>query len=97
MRESGSSLSWLLPFGLLMFAVICVPVRLLEPEGLPRYRALRQEREQVRASNEKLRSEVEQLRVNVERLRTDPEALERIARVERGMIRSHEILFQFQD
>lgn len=94
MRETSAA--WL-PFGLLMFAVICVPVRLLEPEGLPRYRLLRSERDEVRAANAKLVLEVEQLRGQVERLRADPEALERIARDELGMIRGDEVLFQFSD
>lgn len=89
--------SWLLPFGVLMFAVVCVPVRLLEPEGLPRYRALRAERDAVQAGNDRLVREVEQLRIHVERLRRDPEALERLARDELGMLRSDELLFQFQD
>jgi cell division protein FtsB len=96
MREVGSSAAWL-PFGLLMFAVICVPVRLLEPEGLPRYRLLRSERDEVRAANEKLALEVEQLRGQVTRLSSEPEALERIARDELGMIRGDEVLFQFTD
>ena len=102
-RERGrkppvvATASWLLPFSLLMFAVICVPVRLLEPEGLPRYRVLRAEREQVKAHNEQLTREVEQLRIQVERLRTEPEALERLARDELGMLRGDELLFQFQD
>lgn len=95
MRETSTA-AWL-PFGLLMFAVICVPVRLLEPEGLPRYRLLRSERDEVRAANGKLVVEVEQLRGQVERLRADPEALERIARDELGMIRGDEVLFQFSD
>jgi cell division protein FtsB len=96
MREAGTSAAWL-PFGLLMFAVICVPVRLLEPEGLPRYRLLRSERDEVRAANAKLVLEVEHLRRTVTRLQADPEALERIARDELGMIRGDEVLFQFSD
>jgi cell division protein FtsB len=94
---AGGTASWLWPFALLMFAVICVPVSLLEPEGLPRYRVLRAEREEVRAGNEKLAREVEQLRIDVERLRAEPEAIERLARDDLGMLRSDELLFQFQD
>jgi len=94
---SAGTATWLLPFALLMFAVICVPVSLLEPEGLPRYRVLRAEREEVRAGNEKLAREVEQLRIDVDRLRGEPEALERLARDDLGMLRSDELLFQFQD
>jgi len=94
---AAATVSWLLPFSLLMFAVICVPVRLLEPEGLPRYRVLRAERDEVRAGNEKLAREVEQLRIDVGRLQAAPEALERLARDELGMLRHDELLFQFQD
>jgi cell division protein FtsB len=94
---ASATASWLLPFALLMFAVICVPVRLLEPEGLPRYRMLRAEREEVRAGNEKLARDVEQLRIHVARLRAEPEALERLARDDLGMLRKDELLFQFQD
>jgi len=97
MREMGTSLSWLLPFGLLMFAIVCVPLRLVEPEGLPRYRALREERDQVQAKNEQLRREVAELKAAVLRLNTEPEALEKIARDELGMLRSDELLFQFRE
>jgi cell division protein FtsB len=95
--RTAATASWLLPFGLLMFAVICVPVRLLEPEGLPRYRVLRAERDEVRRGNEQLAREVEQLRIQVDRLHAAPDALERIARDELGMLRADELMFQFQD
>src|SRR5688500_4188092 len=94
---AGGTTSWLVPLALLMFAVLGVPVSLLEPEGLPRYRVLRAEREEVRAGNERLAREVEQLRIDVDRLRAEPEALERLARDDLGMLRSDELLFQFQD
>jgi cell division protein FtsB len=97
MRDMGTSLSWLLPFGLLMFAIVCVPLRLVEPEGLPRYRALRSERTQVLDKNETLRRQVAELEATVRRLRSEPEALERIARDELGMLRSDELLFQFRE
>jgi cell division protein FtsB len=97
MREMGASLSFILPLGLLMFAIVCVPLRLAEPEGLPRYRALKAERAEVQAKNEQLKSEVRELQARVQRLKTAPEALERIARDELGMLRKDELLFQFRD
>lgn len=95
MRESRTPLTWLLPLGLLLFAIVFVPLRILEAEGLPRYRALRAELQQTRESNARLRREVVELQQRVVRLRDDPEAIERIARDEIGMLRSDELVFQF--
>jgi len=97
MREARTPMTWMLPLGLLLFAIVFVPQQLLEAEGLPRYRALRDELQQTRDSNVRLRREVLELEQRVARLRDDPEALERIARDEIGMLRSDEIVFQFQD
>jgi cell division protein FtsB len=94
-HEPRSSAAWLLPLGLLLFAITCVPVRILEAEGLPRYRALRAELQQTRERNARLRDEVQQLHEHVGLLRSDPRAIERIARDELGMLRSDEIVFQF--
>ena len=92
-----TSAAWLLPLGLLLFAIVVVPLHILEAEGLPRYRALRNELEQTRQNNLRMRREVEELEEQVTRLRSDPEALERIARDELGMLRSDEVVFQFPD
>ena len=97
MRESRTPVTWMLPLGLLLFAIVFVPLRILEAEGLPRYRALRAELQQTREGNARLRREVIELQRQVGRLRDDPEAIERIARDEIGMLRSDEIVFQFQD
>ena len=85
----------MLPLGLLIFAVVIVPLRMLDAQGLPRYRALKQELRQIAADNEKLEREVQALTREVQALKTDPAAVERIARDELGMIRSDELLFQF--
>ena len=61
MRESRTPMTWLLPLGLLLFAIVFVPLRILEAEGLPRYRALRAELQQTRESNARLRREVAML------------------------------------
>ena len=95
MREAPAA--WLLPLGLLLFAIVFVPLRILEAEGLPRYRALSKELTQTRQRNERLRRQVAELELSVTKLRHDPEALERLARDELGMLRDDEIVFQFQE
>ena len=95
MSESTPPLVWLLPLGLLLFAIVFVPLRVLEAEGLPRYRALRNELEQTRGNNARMQRQVQELTRKVDRLRNDPQAIERIARDELGMLRSDEIVFQF--
>ena len=97
MLRLGSVLSWLLPFALLVFAIVVVPLRMLDEQGLPRYRALRTELHEVRDGNERMRRQVKDLRRSVELLRNDPETIERIARDELGMLRNGEILFQFSN
>jgi cell division protein FtsB len=97
MRESRSSTAWLMPLSLLIFAIVFVALRIVEAEGLPRYRALRSELDETRRSNQRMRREVIELHAQVERLRTDPEAIERLARDELGMLESDEIVFQFAD
>jgi cell division protein FtsB len=87
----------MLPLGLLLFAIVFVPLRILEEQGLPRYQALRNELLQTRENNARMRREVQELKQRVDRLRNDPQALERIARDELGMLRSDEIVFQFSD
>lgn len=94
MQEHGTA-SWLLPLGLLIFAIVFVPLRILEAEGLPRYRALRTELRETRQSNQRMRREVVDLQARVQRLRNDPDAIERIARDELGMLQDGEIVFQF--
>jgi cell division protein FtsB len=88
-------MAWLLPFGLLVFAVVAVPLRILSEEGLPRYRNLKAQLERTLAENQSTNAEIERLSRQVKALRTDPQAVERIARDELGMIREGEVLFQF--
>jgi cell division protein FtsB len=94
-RDSTPPLVWLLPLSLLLFAIVFVPLRILEAEGLPRYRALRDELEQTRQNNARTQRQVQDLTRKVDQLRNDPQAIERIARDELGMLRSDEIVFQF--
>jgi len=96
-RETSAPLSWLLPLGLLLFAIVFVPLRILEAQGLPRYRALRGELERTQQSNTRLRRELTELGQRVDQLRNDPRARERIARDELGLLHRDEIVFQFSD
>ena len=91
------SLAWLLPFALLVLAIVAVPLRILDAQGLPRYRALSTELSEVKNHNARLRREVRDLEREVRALRTDPAAIERIARDELGMVRPGEMVFQFPE
>lgn len=97
MRGLQRMATWLLPLGLLVVSIVAVPLRMLDPQGLPRYRVLRAELDEVRTENERLRNEVRTLERQVSALKRDPAAIERIARDELGMVRDGEIVFQFQE
>ena len=85
-----------LPLGVLTISVIAVPVLLLEPEGLPRMRALETELAGVQNENAELRRDVTRLRADVKDLRENPAAVERIAREQLGLVRKSEVVFQFE-
>lgn len=84
-----------LPIAMLALALVAVPVLVLEPEGLPRLRALQKELDDVNTENDELRRGVGRLRIEVKQLRDDPATIERIARDELGMVRKSEVVFQF--
>lgn len=90
-----SSAVWLLPFGLLVFVMVAVPLHILDAQGLPRYRALRTELHKIEESNDRMRREVTALRREVTSLTSDPYSVERIARDELGMVRRGELVFLF--
>ncbi len=95
-RDSESSSAvWLLPFGLLVFVMVAVPLHILDAQGLPRYRALRSELQKIEDANARTRREVEALRREVDSLKSDPHSVERIARDELGMVRPGELVFLF--
>ena len=79
----------------MVMAVMTVPTLVLDEQGLPRYRHLREELGELRESNEELVREIAALKAEVEALRTDPAYVERIARDELGMVRDEELVFQF--
>jgi cell division protein FtsB len=89
---------WLrgLPLAVLTVSLIAVPVLLLQPQGLPRMRALEQELRSVEAENAELRRDVARLRNEVKELRDNPAAVERIAREQLGLVRKSEVVFQFE-
>ncbi len=95
MKRSPRTLAWLLPFGLLLTAIIAVPLRMLDARGLPRYRALEAELHDVTAHNDRLRRQVLDQQRAVGALRHDPNAIERIARDDLGMVKQGELVFQF--
>ncbi len=84
-----------LPLAILTMALVSVPVLLLEPQGLPRMRALEKELAGVQAENAELRRDVGKLRADVKELRENPTAVERIAREQLGLVRKSEVVFQF--
>jgi cell division protein FtsB len=89
------SMAWLLPFGLLVYALFSVPVRILSEDGYPRYRSQREQLERITRENLTLNREIERLNREARALLYDPDAVERIARDELGMVRDDELLFQF--
>jgi cell division protein FtsB len=96
-RLDTSTIAWLLPTALLVLAIVSVPLLVLDERGLPRYRALRDERAELVHENEALRLQVHAISRDVEALRSDESSVERIARDELGMVRPGEILFQFPE
>jgi len=79
----------------LTVSLIAVPVLVLEPQGMPRMRALDKELKEVEAENAELRRDVARLRTEVKDLRENPTAVERIAREQLGLVRKSEVVFQF--
>ncbi len=85
----------MLPIGILAVAMICVPVQILRPEGLPRMRGLETELQGVHDENAELTRDITRLRREVHELKDDPESVEKIARDRLGLVRRSEIVFQF--
>lgn len=85
----------LLPFLLMVMAIMTVPTLVLDEQGLPRFRQLKTELEEVRGSNAELVREIAALKHEIDSLRSDTRYVERIARDELGMVRPEEFVFQF--
>lgn len=93
--SSGRAIAWLLPFGLLVFALVALPLRILSEEGLPRYRKLHEQLTRTERNTRELDRRIAKLRSEVSALTHDSAAVERIARDELGLLRDGELLFQF--
>jgi len=79
----------------MVMAVMTVPTLVLDEQGLPRFRHLSAELQDLRESNEELVREIAKLKGEIDALRSDPNYVERIARDELGMVRNEEFVFQF--
>jgi len=90
-----ASSAWWPPLLLLVGSIVAVPLLVLDPRGLPRYRALRDELFEIERTNERTREEVRRLQAEIAGLESDERAIERIARDELGLVRPGEIVFQF--
>lgn len=86
-----------LPLGILVLALVAVPVMVLSPTGVQRLESLREERARAELEISKLSKQIEELRAEVKRMKDDPTSIERVARDELGLVRQTEVVFQFRD
>lgn len=93
---SAALASRLLPLGILLGAVISVPLLIWSESGLPRLHKLRAERAETEERVSRLSAEIRRLRAEVERVKRDPSHVERTARDELGLVRQTEVVFQFK-
>lgn len=86
-----------MPIGIIVLALVSVPVMMFSPSGLPRLENLERERAEVNEDVSKLGQEIRELRAEVKRIKEDPHAVEQVARDELGLVRQTEIVFQFKE
>jgi cell division protein FtsB len=86
----------LVPVGMLLVAVVSVPVMLWSPSGLARLQALQAQRESLGLEVARLEREIERLRFQAESIKTSPSSIERVARDELGLVRRTELVMQFK-
>ena len=84
------------PLGLLLLALIAVPILVFSPNGLGRLTRLRAEQARTREEISRISDRVTLLRAEVQQIRENPSAVERVARDQLGLIRRREVVFQFQ-
>lgn len=65
--------------------------------GVPRLRALREEKAEVDLEISRLSDQIRKLRVEVRHVKDDPAKVEQVARDELGLLRQTEIVFQFDE
>jgi cell division protein FtsB len=85
----------LLPALLLTVSAVSVPAMMLSPAGLPRLRALKEEKAKVDLEVSRLGDQIRQLRAEVRHIKDDPAKLEQVARDQLGLLRQTELVFQF--
>ena len=73
-----------------------VPYRLYVRTGLQQHIQLRRELRQLVERNDKVRRENSELRLQLLRVQEDDTEIERVARDERGLIHSDELLFKVE-
>lgn len=84
-----------MPFLLLVFSLVTVPIRLLGPDGLARYHTLQKELLSISAYNAALRHQTRRLMYQVEQLRRSPDAMDHVARDELGWVGPSDVLIHF--
>jgi cell division protein FtsB len=82
-------------FALLMVAVITVPIKVFDHQGIERVEVLKRELEALKYSNQRIASDNEVLRRQIGAIHSDPEYIEKIARDELGMVQLDEVIYQF--
>jgi cell division protein FtsB len=86
-----------LPLGILVVALISVPVMMFSPSGVGRLATLREERARAELEVSRLSQQIRELRAEVQRIKQDTAAVERVARDELGLVRQTEVVFQFKE
>lgn len=87
----------LLPLGILLAAVVAVPVFSVSPSGLPRLQRLEKDRLVAETERSRLTGDIAHLRERAARLKSDPRAVESVARDRFGLVRPNEVVFVFKD
>lgn len=87
----------LLPLLVLGISAVSVPWMIFSATGIPRLRALGEEKAQVDLEISRLGDEIRKLRVEVRHVKDDPAKIEQVARDQLGLLRQTEIVFQFQN
>ena len=80
---------------LLFGAAIVVPLKIYDPNGLPRVERLKRELDSLNEANAKLRRENQALRLEIHAFHSNPYYIEKVARDELGMVGRDEVIYQF--
>jgi cell division protein FtsB len=94
-RSFSSLAERVLPLALLTLSAVSVPVMVFSSTGLPRLRALKDEKARVDLEVSRLADQIRQLRAEVRHVKDDPAKVEQVARDQLGLVRQTELVFQF--